>query len=261
MKRILGTTAMAVIFLFAGSREQARSADITESFSNGVAGWQASVALGAGYWQFNNDAVVTFVDTGFLPIPDVGVLAAAPAGASGALTGDLLALGAEVIGFRVSLGSAPPAGVNIEVTGLGTIYQSRFRPDTPGEHVVAASLLDDRSWELVDGPATPWSDVVRAVDGVAVKIYRSGVSAQSFTVDDLFLARAPTAADLVTAADGSLQVGLQHLHAAGRYHLDTAASLTGTWIRAHSTQATGSVHWITLPGSDGPSLFWRIVGP
>lgn len=250
--------------VFFASVSTGSSAQITtEQFNAGAGGWQGSSSFG-GTWTFTGGAArVTFPDTGFVAIPDVGTLSNLPSASGGSFTGNFEAAGIELIGFRFFSATETPSSVRLVLGGPTSVYQTVFYPSGTGVwQTLAASLQSVQmgGWTNLNGPETDFEQVRQNVKYVAIRVDRAGATARMHGIDDVFLDRLPAAGSLAVSTGGLLSLRADYLRSNTAYQVEAAPEVTGTWSLAQTLVATNSSQSINVTNT-APQAFFRLRGP
>ena len=256
--------SMGLVFL--ASVSTGSSAQITtEQFNAGAGGWQGSSSFG-GTWTFTGGAArVTFPDTGFIAIPDVGTLSNLPSASGGSFTGNFEAAGIELIGFRFFSATETPSSVRLVLGGPTSVYQTVFYPTVTGVwQTLAASLQSVQmgGWTNLNGPETDFEQVRQNVKYVAIRVDRAGATARMHGVDEIFLDRLPVAGSLTPSTGTIFALQGEYLRTNETYRIEAATNLAGSWSPVASMVATSRLQLFSIPVDGSASqTFFRFRGP
>ena len=261
----MNTRFPAVVCLLLAAPWSACSAGIgMETFSAGASGWNGSVTLGGGGWSFTGGvARVTFVDTTPVPIPDTGVLSNSPSASSGIFTGNYVAAGIGMIGFRVMAPTELPSGIVLRWGGSTSVYQRQFFIAHTGVWVAcAASLVDVDAgpWTVIEGSADDFDAARQDVRFVSVRLQRSGTTAHAYLIDDMVADALPAGGVPSVLANGSVSMRWDYLQTNVAYRLESTPDLDGVWTVEHIITATNRWMWVARTNTSH-RLFWRLIQP
>ena len=257
MKSLLN--AMAVAWSLAIS---AQAADhYTETFSAAGAAPSSSLSLGAGSWTFTGGvAQAKFANSLPISIPDIATLRPSNA----AFTGNYVAAGIGVIGFKFRSAVELPSSVYVELKGGTSVFQRVIPVKSVGaweSFMISLSSLDAGNWTVLDGRADDFPEALRDVRSVEIKVQRSGATAREYAIDDFYVDGLPGASGGL-ASPGALNVSWGSLRAGEAYMVQKSEHLEGPWSDTASAVVTGSVYDFSLPQDGGADqLFYRLRGP
>lgn len=236
----------------------------TETFSAGAGGWQGSSELGTGSWTYTGGvAKLTFSDTGFVAIPDVGSLSNNGTASGGAFTGNYVAAGIEVMGFRFLSNTDMPSSVRLHLVGPTSEYRRIFYPSQTGVWVtLAASLASAEAggWDRIGGPNTDFLNVLQDVRRVSIKVDRAGSTVRQYFMDEIFLGRRPAASAMAMGTQGLVAVQVDSLQSNVTYRVEAAPDVTGTWSSVYTFDAAPPSTWVELTNT-ADRQFWRVTLP
>ncbi len=260
MKRLGAVLAVASLLAAAQADAAGR---YSESFSAGASAAPLSgLSLGIGTWSFTGGvAQIVFSDSGYFAVPDLATLRPAAA----AFTGDFVAAGVELIGFRYRAEHHAPSSLYLEISGGSSVFQRVLSPPPVGVWAYYMVPLTDAAgggWTAKRGNIQDFAAALRDVKSVEMKVRRSGVATQAHTIDDLFVDGLPEAAGGTGAPGaGTMTVGWDALQSGMPYVLQASESLTGSWSDVGPVVPTNRLHHVEISVS-GPGLqFFRLRAP
>jgi hypothetical protein len=260
MKRLGGV--LTVICLLAVHAEGAGVH--SESFdAGGSAAPASSLSLGIGAWTFTGGvAQIVFADSAPYAVPDLATLRPSAA----AFTGDFVAAGIELIGFRYRAEQQLPSSLYIEIAGASSVFQRVLSPPPVGAwgyYMVSLADVSSGEWKAKRGNSEDFADALRDVKSVELKIRRSGATQQAHVIDDLFVDGLPKAAGGATQPSaGTMTVGWDALQSGMPYVLQAGASVAGPWTDTETVVPTNRLHHVDLPAAGpAPQQFFRLRGP
>jgi len=253
---------VGVAMNFAG---QSGAATVTsETFSAGANGWQGSSFL-EGSWTFTGGAArVRFPNSGLFPIFSSGTLSNLTTATSGSFTGDFVAAGINVVGFRFNASTELPSGVSLWIGDGNNTYFYMFDDVTQTNvwYTLSASLVNPEAggWEVITGSLTNFNTALLNVRFVAIRVARSGVLSQQFVIDDLFLGRQPNATVMMQDGEDH-QTMWDGLISNVMYNVEASTDLIlPTWFIIDSFIATNIVHHRSEPVV-GECMYYRLNIP
>jgi hypothetical protein len=235
-----------------------------EAFSSGAGGWQGSVTLGPGSWTFTDSVARVNFDAIPIPVFMEGILSNTATATGGAFTGSWAAAGIASVGFRFRAPSALPSGLVILTWGGSTsVYQYGFAVPATGvwyRMTAPVGPADAEQWTPIAGSLDDYPAARADVRFVSIRVIRSGLSARSYEIDDLHLARAAEAAPPAPLGPELWRTDWSDLLAGLDYRLEFAPAVTGWWSGVVSFTATGTTAALSATGSTAQG-FWRLVQP
>lgn len=236
----------------------------TETFSAGASGWQGTTEFATGSWTYTGGVVrLTFNDTSFVVIPDVGSLSNQVTASGGAFTGNYVGAGIDLIGFRFLSNTDMPSSVRLHLVGPTSEYRRIFYPNQTGVWVtLAASLAGaaEGGWVRVGGAGQDFDQVRQQVRYVAIKVDRAGTTLRHYFIDDIFLDRLPATQQLALSTNGLLQAQVNYLRTGSYYQVEAAPEVTGTWNLVQAWTATNRLQALELTNG-AFRRFWRVNLP
>ena len=259
MKRRMGVLAVACLL-----GASAEGSGYSEDFSTGGSAAPLSgLSLGIGAWTFTGGvAEVVFADSAPYAVPDLATLRPS----ASAFTGDFVAAGIELIGFRYRAEQHQPSSLYIEVTGASSVFQRVLSPPPVGAwgyYMVSLTDVQAGEWKAKRGKPEDFAEVLRDVKSVELKIRRSGATQQAHVIDDLFVDGLPKAAGgTASPGAGTMTVGWDALQSGMPYVLQAGESVAGPWTDTETVVPTNRLHHVDLPATGpAPQQFFRLRGP
>ncbi len=237
----------------------------TETFTAGANGWQGSVEF-EGSWTISGGiAELQFADTGIIAIPSKGTLSNLTSATSGSFTGDYIAAGINLLDFRFHVGPERPSSVDIFWGDTTNVYfrsftTNNFMMQTQSWHTISASLSgpDEGAWSALTGSITNFYTSLQNVRYIAIRIARSGTLAQNFALDDIRLARQPSASG---TSLGEPVIQWNDLIAGNNYTVEGSTNLIDpAWAFVDTISPTGTTYEF-IPAVDHPFAVYRILMP
>lgn len=234
----------------------------TETFTASGTAPASSLSLGAGSWSFTGGvALAKFANSLPLSIPDIATLRPANA----AFTGDYVAAGIGVLGFKFRSAVALPSSVFVELKSGSAIYQ-RVVPVTGvgtwESFMISLASLEEGGWTVLEGQAADFPAALRAVTSLEIKIQRSGATAREYALDDLYVDGLPEAAGGASTEGSNLIMAWDALQLGAPYTMQQSASLSGPWKDADTVTATSRLQHFVIPtGGVSSPAFFRLRGP
>ena len=184
---------------------------------------------------------------------------------SGSFTGDYVAAGLQVLGFRFRAEGAAPSTLYVELAAGTSVYQRTFTVAPAGEwQSCMVSLVDAESggWTVKRGSRAALATDLADVRSVAIKIGRNGAAATAYEIDDVFVDGLPKASGGVSMQDGDVSMTWEALQLGAPYTMQESPSLAGPWKDAQTVTPTSRLQQFRLPASGSASqAFFRLRGP
>jgi len=228
-----------------------------ETFSTAMNGWTNTAGT---VWRTNSGtARVSFPNT---PLSELSTLTATGAAATAAYTGDYVAAGIRLFGFKFRADSVLPVTLETRllsgtngyfkaldslVTTTGVWHQFLFSLE--GKAVGGWAGSDD---EIFD-------EVLSGVDRIEFTVAKPA-GAAIYRIDDIVIDRLHAAAALTTGPGGAFSLSGDFLQTNVTYLIEATPELTGVWTTVQSLLATNRSMSISLTNA-GPQLFWRLAIP
>lgn len=237
------------------------AATYTEPFiSTGVA--TGRLTMGAGSWSFTGEVARVRFNAANPPIamPNTGILYPL----SGSYTGDYVAAGVEVLGFKFYSETVLPSVVWVEMAAGTSVYQRILPVSQVGvweTFMVPLASAEAGGWTAQEGGLDTFRESLRNVKSVVVKVRRSGVTVVQHALDDLFVDQLPQAAGGVSSG-ARLTLAWDAMQVGAPYRMERSDTLSGPWQDAGAVIPTSRLHQVEIPTDpDAPQLFYRLRGP
>ena len=255
MKRIL-LTLLGLLALTARGAQTYH-----ESFDAGPAAAETTLSLGAGSWTISGgSAKVMFDETAPFTMPEVATLIPV----SGSFTGNYVAAGLGVIGFRFRAADQAPSVLYVELAAGTSVYQRVLGPVVPGawaSYQVSLASTEAGNWTVKRGTREGFAAALADVKSVAIKVRRSGAAATEYELDDLFVDGLPAMVGGTTSA-GQMSLAWDALQVGAPYRMERSETLTGPWQDAGAVTPTGRQYQLKISADPAaPLRFYRLRVP
>lgn len=251
------------LVLVCGLAGSVQAADrYTETFSTNGAAPASSLSLGAGSWSFTGGvALAKFANSLPLSIPDIATLRPS----NGAFTGDYVAAGVGVLGFKFRSAVALPSSVYVELKSGTAVFQRVIPVTSVGtweSFMISLSSLEEGGWTVLEGRAADFQAALHEVTSLEIKVQRSGATAREYALDDLYVDGLPQATGRTLTEGRNLTMAWDALQLGALYTMQQSPSLSGPWKDADTVTATSRLQQFTIPADDSaPQGFFRLRGP
>lgn len=232
-----------------------------ETFDAGSATAETTLSLGAGSWTISGgSAKVIFDETAPFTVPEVATLTPV----SGSFTGNYVAAGIGVLGFRFRAAGEAPSVLYVELAAGTSVYQRILGPVTPGawaSYQVSLDSAEAGNWSVKRGSRAGFAAALAEVKSVSIKVRRSGATAMEYEVDDLFVDGLPAVVGGSTTA-GQMSLAWDALQVGAPYRMERSETLNGPWQDAGSVTPTGRQFQLKISADPAaPLRFYRLRVP
>ena len=256
----LSVHRLVFLLCLAGASAVRAASVYTEGFGGGMSGW-TNYDLYA--WQATNGyAQVRFGGSG-LPLPSEVTLLASNNASGGAFSGNYLAAGIGVVGFRFMAVSALPTDLLFQWQ-RGTSYYSRLL--TPGiastgvwyQFVLSLAGKDEGGWS--GSPASEFTNALAAVDQIRLNLKVTlSASPTFYRLDDFFTDRPPAAVAVANPDGPPASVTWTYLRTNLTYRVQVADAPANAWSNLVAFTATNRTQEVSVTNAPpDPYGFFRL---
>lgn len=228
-----------------------------ETFAGGQSGWTNSGSLTTGA---TNGLLRGRFAAQTIPTPGTGAFVAANGSSAGAFIGDYHAAGIHLVGFSFMAQDVLPSAALLRWQGPTSSYFRSF-----AAYVVATGVWYRLAFSLESKEAGGWTgggeEAFRAdladVQRIEIQLSRSGMAAQRFQIDDVFVDELP--AGLIAPAADGVHILWSALQPGATYAVDVAGQPTKPWIETGLFAATNRVQeWIDPDADSAEGRIYRL---
>lgn len=225
----------------------------TETFDTDTAGWQDRDAFELTLTH-STDAgnpggclVGTFAPQGGPPVAEIDAIVATGSVSTANFVGDYPSAGINLIGLDFRADQILPSEALVRVVSGGSNSIVFFRSflsrivSTGAWHTIALSLASRSLGGWAGGTDETFAEALTNIARVEIQLTRNGIVAQSYLIDNVYVARLPEASAQAASGDG-VTVTWTNLRANTAYRAEAAAAPVGSWSVLSNFTAAGTTH-------------------